>query len=125
MENKEEELNEIIERRRYARLDKEMRFFYAPFADLTETELGEEGLLLDIGGGGLRFLADRKMDKNSQLVMQLDFEGWQEGEEEWIATGRKEDSGRMLVVGTVMWSAETAHEDQFEVGVRFNGRIHR
>lgn len=114
----------IAERRRYDRLEKEFAFRYSVIDDLTRSTLDEMGLILDIGGGGLRFLSSRRWKKNEQLLMKLDFEGWQIDDSGNVTIQYSGDSTSMLVIGIVMWSAETAQEDQFEVGIRFTARMH-
>ncbi|RJX25441.1 MAG: hypothetical protein C4531_17245 [Desulfurivibrio sp.] len=115
----------MAERRRYDRLEKEFVFRYAVIDDLTNATLAETGLILDIGGGGLRFLSSRRWRKNEQLLMKLDFEGWQIDESGNVTIRSNAESSSMLVIGAVMWSAETAQEDQFEIGIRFTARMHR
>lgn len=114
----------FAERRRYDRLEKEFAFRYSVIDDLTRSTLDEMGLILDIGGGGLRFLSSRRWKKNEQLLMKLDFEGWQIDDSGNVTIQYSGDSTSMLVIGIVMWSAETAQEDQFEVGIRFTARMH-
>jgi len=114
----------IAERRRYDRLEKEFAFRYTVFDDLAHATLEEKGLILDIGGGGLRFLSSQRWIKNEQLLMKLDFSGWQIDESGNVTIPSYDDCTSMLVIGSVMWSAETAQEDQFEVGIRFTARMH-
>lgn len=119
---KEEEI--IAERRRYDRLEKEFAFHYTVFDDLAHATLEEKGLILDLGGGGLRFLSSQRWMKNEQLLMKLDFKGWQIDDLGCVTIQSSGDCTSMLVIGSVMWSAETAQEDQFEVGIRFTARMH-
>ncbi|MFH1216742.1 MAG: hypothetical protein V1706_09610 [Pseudomonadota bacterium] len=118
-----DEIAVVAERRKYDRLEKEIVFRYSLFEDLVNVSLGDQGLILDIGAGGVRFLSSCQWHKSDQLLMKLDFNGWRISGEECVATFRKEDCGSMLVVGTVMWAAETVHDDQFEIGVRFTARV--
>jgi len=115
----------ITERRRYDRLEKEFAFRYTVIDDLTDATLDEMGLILDIGGGGLRFLSSRRWRKNEQLLMKLDFDGWQIDDSGNVTIQYSGACTSMLVIGAVMWSAETAQEDQFEIGIRFTARMHR
>jgi len=114
----------IAERRRFDRLEKEFAFRYTVFEDLAHATLEEKGLILDIGGGGLRFLSSRRWMKNEQLLMKLDFEGWQIDDAGNVSIQSCGDCTSMLVIGSVMWSTETAQEDQFEIGIRFTARMH-
>lgn len=115
----------ITERRRYDRLEKEFAFTYTVINDLTNATLDEMGLILDIGGGGLRFLSSRRWRKNEQLLMKLDFADCQIDDACPDTIPNSGDSTGMLVIGTVMWSSATAQEDQFEIGIRFTARMHR
>ena len=118
-----DQITENAERRSYERLEKEFSFHYTILSDLAKTELTEQGVILDIGGGGLRFLSSEKWQKNEQLLMQLDFDGWQIEGVNCAVSDNSGEYGRMLVVGSVMWSSEAVSEDQFEVGVRFTARM--
>lgn len=112
------------ERRKYDRMEKEFPFHYSLFDGLPQKRLEEEGLIIDIGGGGLRFLAPQRWKKNEQLLMKLDFDDWRIDESVSVRIPSTGDSSSMLVIGTVMWCSDTPHEDQFEVGVRFTARVH-
>ena len=65
-----DQITENAERRNYERLEKEFTFRYAMLTDFANTELTEQGVILDIGGGGLRFLSSEKWHKNQQLLLQ-------------------------------------------------------
>lgn len=110
------------ERRHFQRLERTFAFHYGTFDDLLDIRLEEEGVVLDIGAGGVRFLARRSWQKNEQLLMQLDFSSMRTVDTEADPEG---DESRMLVVGTVMWSSDVPADDRFEVGVRFSGRVRR
>ena len=114
----------ITERRRYNRIDKEFTFSYTVLDDLARATLEQQGLILDISGGGVRFLSSRRWMKNDQLLMKLDFAGWRIEGGACMRIGNNGHCSSMLVIGSVMWSAETAQEEQFEVGVRFTARMH-
>ncbi len=112
------------ERRTYERLDRDFKISYRDLEDLSSDWLNKDGKLLDIGGGGLRFLASEKVRENSQLVMEIEFSGWQVDEDEWNPTGNSDDSGNLKVIAKVMWSVESRNEPgEFEIGVCFSGRI--
>jgi hypothetical protein len=114
----------IMERRRYNRMGKEFAFRYTLLDDLARATLEQQGLILDLSGGGLRFLSSRRWVKDDQLLMKLDFAGWRIDGGACVRLGNTGHCSSMLVIGSVMWSAETAQEDQFEVGVRFTARMH-
>lgn len=112
------------ERRKYERLKTEFTFQYSIFNNLPQEKLEKVGLIIDIGGGGLRFLSPQRWKKNEQLLIRLDFDEWQLDDSIRFSIASKDDSTIMLVIGSVMWCLDTPHEDQFEVGVRFTARVH-
>ncbi len=111
------------ERRKYDRLEKELVLRYAHFDDLPHTDFSKEGLVLDIGGGGLRFLSSEKWMKNDQLLMELDFDKWQLDGLDEVFIEENEGSRCLKVVGTVMWTVETLYDGQYEVGLRFTAAM--
>jgi hypothetical protein len=113
-----------MERRRYNRIGKEFAFRYTVLDNLARAALEERGLILDISGGGVRFLSSQRWLKDEQLLMKLDFAGWQINGGACVRVGNSGHCSSMLVIGSVMWSAETVQENQFEVGVRFTARMH-
>ncbi len=120
--------NEIIllqdERRRHGRFDKRSSILYRRFEDIAKDKNAQRGKLCDFSGGGVRFLANQQLDKDSQLILELEFAGWQEDGEEWTRTGNPSDIGRLKAIGAVMWCAKDASQpNKYEVGVRFTGRI--
>lgn len=112
------------ERRRHGRFDKRSTILYRRFEDIAKDKKAQRGELCDFSGGGVRFLANQQLDKNSQLILELDFSGWQDEGEDWIQTGNPADIGRLRAIGQVMWCAEDAAQPgRYEVGVRFTGRV--
>jgi hypothetical protein len=112
------------ERRRHERLGKRFTILYRGFEDIARDTNAQHGELLDFSGGGVRFLANRELRKGRQLILELDFSGWQEDGEEWTRTDDPADIGKLKAIGEVMWCAEdTLTPDRYEVGVRFTGRI--
>jgi len=91
-----------------------------PVAAESETQ----ARLLDYGGGGVRFACPEHLPKNTQILIRMEFPGWQEGNETWMKTGEVEHAGRLTLIGAVMWSlASEGEPGVFETGVRFIGRI--
>lgn len=112
------------ERRRHGRFDKRSTILYRRFEDIAKDKQAQRGELCDFSGGGVRFLANQELEKNSQLILELDFAGWQEDGDEWSQTGDLADVGRLKAIGAVMWCAKDAvRADKYEVGVRFTGRV--
>ena len=112
------------EKRKYERLGKNFDIFYRQLKDLPDHVPNSGGKLLDIGGGGIRFLANEFLKKHTQLVIEMEFSGWKIDKDEWTATGNNDDYGLLKVIGRVIWSVESRTEPgKYEVGVCFSGRI--
>lgn len=112
------------EKRKYERLDKNFKISYCQQEDLSNHMPDQDGELLDICGGGIRFLAGESIKKNSQLVIRLEFSGWKVDNAEWTATGNSKDHGLLKAIGNVIWSMESRTEPgKYEVGICFSGRI--
>ena len=112
------------ERRRHGRFDKRLTILYRRFEDIAKDKRAQRGELFDFSGGGARFLANQELEKNSQLILEVDFVGWQDDGEEWSQTGNPADVGRLKAIGAVMWCTKAASQPtKYEVGVRFTGRI--
>ena len=112
------------ERRRHIRFDKRFIIFYRGLEDIARDQVDRHAELLDFSGGGARFLAIQELETGSQLILELDFSGWQEDGEEWIKTDDPGDIGSLKAIGEVMWcSKNSLQPGMYEVGVRFTGRI--
>lgn len=112
------------ERRCYDRLKKKFKIRYCLADKLSENHYDLEGEVLDISPSGIRFLSSGKFSKNTQLVMLLEFHGWDIENNDWIATGMEIDCSELTIIGMVMWSSPSLeHGNTFEVGVRFSGRV--
>ncbi len=116
----------IKERRSHERLPKEAVISYRLFEELPLSNSSRRGQLCDFSGGGVRFLAAEPFVKGTQLVLELTFKGWRAAAQNWLWTGNNSDEGILKALGAVMWCASTPDNEQFEfeVGVRFTGRLH-
>ncbi|MFZ5774631.1 MAG: PilZ domain-containing protein [Thermodesulfobacteriota bacterium] len=112
------------ERRRETRVARHLAIRYKRLEDLLHHDSWLEGGLVDLGGGGLSFLAAERFEPGSQLVIVLNFVGWREHDGEWTATGSIGDVGVLRAVGLVVWVA-SGHDEagQWETGVRFAGTL--
>ena len=118
-------MNELFkERRSHERLPKEAVISYCLFEELPLSASRRQGKLCDFSGGGVRFLAAESLTKGTQLVLELTFKGWQAADQNWLWTGNNSDEGILKALGAVMWCASTPDKEQFELGVRFTGRLH-
>lgn len=116
--------NNKQERRQYDRLVKSGSISYWLASGGQPADTVCQGTILDLGAGGVRFLVDRQIAKNSLLGMSLEFFGWRLEEETLIATGDRSDVSVMEVLGYVMWQTPSEGEtDKYETGVRFSNRL--
>ncbi|MFA7346536.1 MAG: PilZ domain-containing protein [Desulfurivibrionaceae bacterium] len=113
------------ERRQEERFAKNLFVRFTRLEDLLADVPYRDGQLLDISGGGLCFLTEEALPLGSQLVMVLEFPGWQAvADGKWIATKVEEDVGVLRAVGMVSWVAiSRATPDKYETGVSFSGRV--
>jgi len=113
------------ERRQEERFAKNLFVRFTRLEDLLADVPYRDGQLLDISGGGLCFLTEEALPLGSQLVMILEFPGWQAvADGKWIATKVEEDVGVLRAVGMVSWVAiSRAKPDKYETGVSFSGQV--
>ncbi len=113
------------ERRQEERVAKNLCVRFTRLEDLRADVPYRDGQLLDISGGGLCFLAEESLPLGSQLVMVLEFPGWQAAADgKWIATKVEADVGVLRAVGMVSWVAvNRADPDRYETGVCFSGMV--
>ncbi len=112
------------ERRQYERLSKKATIAYRFMDEMTNEHAGHNARLCDFSGGGARFLTNELLSKNSQLILNLEFNGWQNNSGELLWTGSDCDVGKLKAIGIIMWCSTSADKTGFyEVGVRFVGRV--
>ena len=93
------------ERRQYVRLDEKLSVNYAVLPRTGQSDSGTK----DIGGGGIRFLADKSLTPGTRLRVNITIPG----------------EGSIPFTGEVIWSehyrasATAPQEESFETGVRF------
>ena len=114
----------VGERRRHERLVRSYKVRYRHMDDLVSRGGRHEGVILDISGGGLRFLSLEPVEENSQLVMEVEFSGWTTANGEWVATRDSSDTARLEVLALVT-HRQVSQEvpGRYEIGVRFCGRV--
>ncbi|MHB1014223.1 MAG: PilZ domain-containing protein [Desulfurivibrionaceae bacterium] len=113
------------ERRQEERVAKDLFVRFTRLEDILTDVPYRDGQLLDISGGGLCFLTEEVLPLGSQLVMVLEFPGWQAAADgKWIATKVEEDVGVLRAVGMVSWVAVSRSKpDRYETGVSFSGMV--
>ncbi|HSR37194.1 MAG TPA: PilZ domain-containing protein [Desulfurivibrionaceae bacterium] len=124
-----EEANETgggRERRRYERVEKDLAVRYCRLERFGSGALDGLGELLDIGGGGLCFLAEESIELGAQLVLMLEFPGWLADGDHWIATKNDDDVGTLHVIGMVVWVAVSRKNPAaYDIGVQFSGIVRK
>lgn len=111
-------------RRKHERLSRRFRMRFSILEDLSRRQAEKDAELVDIGGGGLRFLADERLADGSQLLIALEIPGWRVTDEDWKATSNLEDIGILQVIGIVMWAAPSDRKTGcYEIGLRFTGQL--
>ncbi len=112
------------ERRRYDRLIRSYRVCYRYLADLSHRSAEREGVILDISGGGLRFLSADPVDEDCPLALVVEFSGWTNEQGQWVVTGDGNDTATLEMIGVVTHQqASRSVPGRYEVGVRFCGWI--
>lgn len=112
------------ERRKHPRLDKIITMRYQKLESLSEKTPYEEGVLLDISSGGLRFLSNGPLAINSQLVIVLQFPGWLNDNGRWELAGNTGETGALQALGQVLRvQASPAEPGKYEIGVRFSAQL--
>lgn len=111
-------------RRMHERLPRNFRMRFGILEDLSHLQADKEAELIDIGGGGLRFLTDEPLADGSQLLIDLEIPGWRVTEGEWISTSNQNDVGILQVIGIVMWAAPSSGKNGcYEIGFCFTGQV--
>ncbi|MGV1099773.1 PilZ domain-containing protein [Thiovibrio sp. JS02] len=112
------------ERRQHERIAKNLAVRYTRLEDLLDEASPENGELLDLGGGGLCFLAEAPIPLSTQLVIVLEFPGWHAENGKWVATKVEDDVGVLQAVGQVSWvAASRSRSGRYEIGVQFSGML--
>ncbi len=114
----------MAERRQHDRVSKNLTVRYTKLEDLVKDIPFQEGELVDMGGGGLCFQASEPVNLGSQLVVVLEFPGWQAAGGKWVATKAEEDVGVLQVIGMVVWVAASREKPGcYDIGLRFSGMV--
>jgi hypothetical protein len=112
------------ERRQHERVEKRLAVFYTELEKLAQGPPDRGGELIDLGGGGLCFQTSETFPLGTQLVLTLQFPGWQEKAGKWIATKKEDDFGVLSVIGMVVWIAVSEGDPElFDIGVCFSGIV--
>ena len=113
------------DQRLHERLRKSYRVTYRRMDDLSSPSPAQEGVIIDVSGGGFCFLAGEPFDENIQLALRVEFPGWvADAGGDWVASGDDNDVAELEVLAVVTrYEASKAVPGRFEIGVRLCGRI--
>lgn len=112
------------ERRKHYRLLKGYRILYGLLEDLTSARVDNPAELLDISGGGVRLLTERRLPGGSQVLLELEIPGWRVVDGDWQPSDNDDDLGVLRVVAQVVWTAlDTVRKGKFQTGLRFTGQV--
>ena len=113
------------EKRQHERFSKSYKVLYRGMADLASPSSAQEGVVIDVGGGGLSFLAGEPLEVGSQLALLVEFSGWVAEETgDWVVTRDDNDVAELEVIAEVTrYEVSPTVPGRFEIGVRFCGRI--
>jgi len=120
----EEFKSRMQERRKHERLERNFTLRYSTLHDLSECLPEKEAELLDISGGGIRFLTKERLENGRKLIVELEIPGWQVKGGDWSPTANRNDIGRLKVIGKVIWTAPSVQRPGwYETGLRFTGQL--
>ncbi len=113
------------DKRFHERLSKSYRVVYRRMEDISAPSPAREGVIVDVSGGGICFLAGEPIEEDSQLSLLVEFSGWVVDENgDWAATGNDSDVAELEVLAmATRCEVSQAVTGRFEIGVRFCGRI--
>jgi hypothetical protein len=112
------------ERRKHPRLDKVIKMRYQKMENISRKDPYLEGVLLDISSAGLRFLAPKPLEINSQLVIVLEFPGWLTADNQWTPDDQAEMGVQQALGQVLRVQASQTEPGQFEVAVQLSGQLH-
>lgn len=117
-------LSFLQDRRKHERLPRNFRMRFSILEDLSFLQAEKDVELIDIGGGGLRFLTDERLADGSQLLVDLEIPGWKATDGDWKATANRQDIAKLQVIGIVVWVAPSKRKAGcYEIGLRFTGQV--
>lgn len=113
------------ERRRHSRIRKDLKIRFGALWSLAKSpSFDHEGDVIDVGGGGVRFVTSEPVSQGAQLILALGFPGWISDEDEWVESQDTSNIGVLKVIGEVVRVVPiTTSEGRYDVAIRFSGRI--
>lgn len=109
------------DRRNFKRKPKQSIIHFQLVESEKESELDDEGMMLDYSPGGLRFSAKKSIKKNTKIYIKLDSEEWGK---ELTVVWRDPNRNLLEVIGQVMWCLESRENPgEFEIGAMFVGDV--
>ncbi len=110
------------DRRQHKRLVKPYRIEYGPFTSIVQQETLKSGLLKNVSGGGVLFIAAERFDIGTQLFLKIYISGWSDHDGECIKVSNTDSELLLMTVAEVLRSDE--EQDGYVIGAKFIGRIH-
>ncbi|MBU1564630.1 MAG: PilZ domain-containing protein [Proteobacteria bacterium] len=110
----------INERRKGARKNRQFAFQFKTMSDDGSNAHLVGGVLIDYSIAGIRFITGEQLEKNTALLIELDFDSFGNEKTDWRNLWEAGDDPYLKVIGSVMWCQENKHKaGEFEVGTRF------
>ena len=114
------ELYMTNERRKGARKNRQFAFQFNKIGREDSKPDPVGGILIDYSIAGIRFVTEEHLEKNTTLLIELDFKNFGSETMDWRNLWEEREATSLKVIGTVMWCQENKRTSgEFEVGTRF------
>ena len=108
------------ERRKGARKTGKFAFRFKKIGEEGRKGPAIDGTLIDYSIAGIRFVTREQLQKNTALVIELDFEKFGYETKNWRSLWDEYEAASLQVIGSVMWCQQNKQiPGEFEVGTRF------
>lgn len=113
------------ERRKGIRKNKKFVFQFNKIGEEDSKSHPIDGTLIDYSIAGIRFVTREQLQKNTALLIELDFAKLGTETKNWRNLWDEYEAASLRVIGSVMWCQEnTQTSGEFEVGTRFVEKAH-
>lgn len=108
------------ERRKGGRKNRQFAFQFKMIGEDGNKAHPVGGVLIDYSIAGIRFMTREQLQKNTALLIELEFESFGAETTDWRNLWEEGEASCLKVIGSVMWCQENKHKTgEFEVGTRF------
>jgi hypothetical protein len=108
------------ERRKGVRNAGEFAFRFKKIGEKGRKGPVTDGTLIDYSIAGIRFVTGERLEKNTALEIELDFEKFGYETKNWRSLWDEYEATSLQVIGSVMWCQQNKQiPGEFEVGTRF------